>query len=95
MARETYTSEFLEKLSLISKEVKEKFGVTVWFAEILGKRWSYIAGEKSDDIFMPPERIKLSERLGAVVEFDEISDEELEEIVKFLREKVKSLGVEL
>jgi hypothetical protein len=96
MERETYTSEFskdfLDKLSEISREIKEKFGVCVWFAEILGRRWSYIAGEKGEeDLFMPPERVQLSERLGAVIECGDIPEDKLDEIISFLRRKVEEL----
>ncbi|RUM35139.1 MAG: hypothetical protein DSY33_00335 [Archaeoglobus sp.] len=86
MVRETYTSEFLEKLTCISKEVKEKFGVAVWFAEILGRRWSYIAGEKAEeDLFLPPERVQLSDRLGVVIE----GEANVEEIVRFIKERLQ------
>ena len=83
MARGTYTSEELER---ISKEIKEKFGVCVWFAEIFGKRWSYVAGEKEEeDLFMPPERVVLTDGLGAVIECDD--EEKVKEIVRFLKER--------
>ncbi len=84
MARGTYTSEILNE---ISKEVKEKFGVCVWFAEILGRRWSYIAGEKSDDLFMPPERIKINDRLGVVIECED--EEKLKEVIEFLKKRLE------
>ncbi len=84
MARGTYTSDVLNE---ISKEVKEKFGVCVWFAEILGRRWSYIAGEKSDDLFMPPERIKIDDRLGVVIECED--EEKLKDVIEFLKRKLE------
>ena len=83
MVKGTYTSDLLNK---ISKEVKEKFGVSVWFAEIMGRRWSYIAGEKAeDDLFLPPERIQLSDKLGLVIE----GEANVEEIVKFVKERLQ------
>ncbi len=84
MARETYTSELLNE---ISKEIKEKFGVCVWFAEILGRRWSYIAGEKSDDLFIPPERIKINDRLGVVIECED--EEKLKDVIEFLKKRLE------
>ncbi len=84
MARGTYTSELLNE---ISKEIKEKFGVCVWFAEILGRRWSYIAGEKSDDLFMPPERIKINDRLGVVIECED--EKKLEDVIEFLKKRLE------
>ncbi len=94
MGKETYTSEFsgefLDELARISEEVRKKYGVCVWFAEILGRRWSYIAGEKGEeDIFMPPHRVQLGERLGAVIECGDLPEEKINEIVSFLKKKVE------
>ncbi|MBN2494122.1 MAG: hypothetical protein JXR96_05995 [Deltaproteobacteria bacterium] len=45
------------------------FGARMWFAEILGRRWSYIAGSmERAPAAVALERRALSERIGVVVE---------------------------
>ncbi len=82
MVKETYTFE------KIADEVLEKFGVNVWFAEVAGKRWSYIAGNP-DSSFLPPVKFKLSENLGLVVETD--SKEVAKEVEEYVRRKLSHL----
>ncbi len=59
------------ELEKLAEEAKKKFGVNVWFAEVLGKRWSFLAGEKDEEFFLPPVKILLCENLGLVVECDD------------------------
>ncbi len=91
MAREICTSNFNTKLEALAREVKEKFDVGVWFAEVLGKRWSFIAGEKSEELFFPPKKILLYSNLGVVVECED--EEIVDEIVNFLALRLKDAGI--
>ncbi len=65
MVREIYTS----KLEELAEKIWKEFGVSVWFAEIIGKRWSYVAGSVSSEI-LPSLRFKINENLGLVIECD-------------------------
>ncbi|MGE4356970.1 MAG: hypothetical protein AB7E08_00225 [Candidatus Omnitrophota bacterium] len=75
----------------LAKSIKDKYKVTVWFAEILGKRWSYLAGE-GDFSDCLSERIQLDEKLGLVIEkgLDNFEHKK-EEILKLVRDKIKSI----
>jgi len=73
-------------LDRIAEEVRERFGVGVWFAEVLGRRWSFIAGEMNEELFFPPKKVRLGS-LGVVIECDE--DERVEEIVSFITSRLK------
>lgn len=55
----------LEKLDYMAELVKQKYGANIWFVEILGKRWSHLAGGERDT-FLPPERVLLSQSIGLV-----------------------------
>jgi len=42
------TGRLRSLLELISMFASRDFGARVWFAEVLGRRWSYTAGLKTD-----------------------------------------------
>lgn len=63
----TASKELKEALQIIAQEAFERFGARMWFAEILGKRWSHIAG-CGGDFPAPPEQILLTPRFGLVAE---------------------------
>ncbi|MCM8778713.1 MAG: hypothetical protein NC898_06545 [Candidatus Omnitrophica bacterium] len=92
MERETSISKrgFFTKLA---KEVKEKYKINVWFAEILGKRWSYLGGEESSDYLI--EKIQLEERLGLVIAkgLDKFEYKK-EEILKLIRDRLNEFCTE-
>lgn len=82
----TREKETQEALHVIALELLERFGARVWFAEILGKRWSHIAG-CGGDFPIPPEQILLTPRFGLVVEaWGSLSPEEKEVLLTFLRD---------
>ena len=72
-------------LNRIAEEVRERFGVGVWFAEVLGRRWSFIAGEMNEELFFPPKKVRLGS-LGVVIECEA---ENVEEIVSFITSRLK------
>lgn len=71
MEKETFTSknsktkDLLLELNKIAEFVKEKYGANIWFVEIMGKRLSYIAGNKEDS-FLPPEIIYITDKYAVV-----------------------------
>ncbi|MBC7217516.1 MAG: hypothetical protein H5U36_05030 [Candidatus Caldatribacterium sp.] len=85
--QEELKEEELEKaLAAIAEMLRERFGARVWFAEILGKRWSHIAG-CGGDFPIPPEQILLTPRFGLVAEaWGSISCAEKERLLSFLRD---------
>jgi hypothetical protein len=90
MENETYASEASperidEVLEWIARELKERYGVRVWFAEILGKRWSYRAGV-GNEFPTPLEHIMITPRFGMVVEgWRKIPEEDRSALLTFLR----------
>lgn len=74
-----------EALEVIAREALERFGARIWFAEILGKRWSHIAG-CGGDFPVPPEQILLTPRFGLVAEaWGSMSPSERAGFLTFLR----------
>ncbi|MGQ9748057.1 MAG: hypothetical protein ACUVQZ_09935 [Candidatus Caldatribacteriaceae bacterium] len=100
MEKETYAFElwlqdlekdFLKKnreeiLEKITQEMSERFGARIWFAEILGKRWSYKAGVGQE--FPAPAlfTLILSPSWGMVAEgWEKIPEWERNILVRFLK----------
>jgi hypothetical protein len=82
----------IAKLISAADAVKKKYGIDIWFVEIFGKRWSYIAGSIEEEIsFLPPERIELDRRFGVVSDgWSKIPAEEKDSLVLSLKESIKT-----
>lgn len=75
------------KLNGLAEAVKDRHGVSVWFVEILGRRWSYVAGLRDDRSFLPPERIELKGRYGVVSgRWNDIPAGEREQLIDSVKE---------
>ncbi len=94
MEKETSTSKdrLIAKFMEITELIKKEYNVNIWLVEILGKRWSYIAGEREDSL-LPPERIQLNERFGVVSNnWERIPPEERENIISSLKKIIETYG---
>ncbi len=78
-------------LDAVSRLAREAFGARLWFVEILGRRWSYVAGEGGAEPGRSPvARILLDGRFGLVSDtWGTASDEDRAQLVAFLRNLVK------
>ncbi len=93
MAKETFTSDEVKgQLKKLADEVKRKYGISVWFAEIIGgRRWSFIAGNEDETAFLPPARFKLSDNFGIVIESSKEIPEEVKHIITSELKRILSL----
>jgi hypothetical protein len=76
----------IDSLNAIALCMSRDFGVHLWFVEVLGKRWSYIAGEIQDQ---PPRstihRVELKGNTGLVSDtWEELSETDRDKLIKFL-----------
>ena len=78
-----------EKLEVIAEEIYSRYGVRVWFSEILGKRWSHIAGWGGYDP-TPIHQILLSPRYGVTIGGDEIPEAEREALLSFIKKELST-----
>jgi hypothetical protein len=78
----------------MARRIRDTYGVNVWFAEIMGKRWSYIAGCMEDgETLLPPRRIELNGRFGIISDgWDRIPADESEAVVSSLRKAAEDYG---
>lgn len=76
-----------EVLNRIAQEIERRYGAKLWFAEILGKRWSYIAGVRQGSPASPLQYIILTSRLGMVAEgWEQIPEKDQIFLLSFLRD---------
>lgn len=96
MEKETSTSKenLIVRFVSTADLIKKRYDADIWFAEILGKRWSYIAGSKEEGIpFSPPERIELGNRFGMVSDgWHKIPAKEKAKLILSLKETVRTYG---
>lgn len=74
----------------VSRLVNEAFGAQVWFVEVMGRRWSYVAGELRD---RPAQatvtRVYLNGKFGLVSDtWGTISKPERAKLIAFLERLV-------
>lgn len=89
MAIETSISRtaLIGKLNDLAEAVRDRHGVSIWFVEILGRRWSYVAGLLDDMSLLPPERIELNGRYSIMSDrWNDIAAKEKEQIITLVKE---------
>lgn len=90
----TGRADLIADLGVLAKIAWRNLGVSVWFVEIAGKRWSYIAGERvaapSQDRLM---RIPLVADLGMMVDgWQRLDPGQQREVIDFMRRLVGELA---
>ena len=90
--RVTHELSFVSALATVSRLVDGAFGARLWFVELLGRRWSYLAGEMGDE---PAQSeltcIRLDGKFGLVSDaWGAISDAERAKLIVFLEKFVAS-----
>jgi len=83
--------EVVRALDLVAQFAAEAFGARLWFVRILGRRWSYVAGYRSQTpAGSPMERIPLGDgNFGLVSEdWGRLSSGERRRLIAFLGEMV-------
>jgi hypothetical protein len=86
MVKETFIfNQKIEKFIRLVEFFKKEHNVEIFLAEISGKRWSYVAGIKSDSL-LPVQRIKLNEKYGLVItNFGNLPIEKQFEVIREIR----------
>lgn len=69
------SKEAKESLQQICNQIYKDQGVSCYFCEVIGNRWSFIAGDK--DILSAPVRYMVTERLGI------LADKEIADLEKY------------
>jgi len=79
-------------LDVVSTQAERAFGTRIWFARILGRRWSYIAGLRSERPTRGETRkIPLTDGIGLVAEsWGDLSLQERDRLKDYLARLVGS-----
>ncbi|MDD2387248.1 MAG: hypothetical protein PHP52_10755 [Bacteroidales bacterium] len=80
-------SNINERLNAIADRLKETTGISLYFCEIIGSRWSFCAGDMTLDI--PEHRIKISEKYGIMTGEISMPENQWTKILNSLKEFVK------
>jgi len=88
----TREMSFVSALDAVSRLVGQAFGARIWFVDVLGRRWSYVAGETGDQ---PSQSalacIRLNGSIGLVSDtWGTISESERAKLIAFLEKFVAS-----
>ena len=77
-------------LNTFSRRVEGAFGTQLWFAEILGRRWSYMTGTRAvRPVCREMSRIRLAPGLGMVVnDWGELTPGQRTRLIVFIEELV-------
>ena len=76
----------IDSLNVVAWLMSDKFGVRVWFVEILGRRWSYLAGKMPEQCPESAiERIELEKHIGLASDsWGKLSVDNQTKLVEFL-----------
>ncbi len=79
-------------LDAVSASARQVFGARLWFAEVLGARWSYVAGQADDEPSLAPVgRILLDREFGLLVgAWGAVPPDRRNGLVDFLRRLIAS-----
>lgn len=69
----------IDKLNIIVEHFRENYDVEVYFCEIIGKRWSFIAGKANS--YLPQRRIQMTENLGLVIDDSNLSEPQINKLI--------------
>ncbi|MCK4374016.1 MAG: hypothetical protein KAX19_01770 [Candidatus Brocadiae bacterium] len=83
-------TELVQALDVIATDAAETYGARLWFAEVLGRRWSYIGGYRSEaPTELAVKRISLGADIGLVADdWGAFSSCECTRLLGFLRDLV-------
>lgn len=81
----------VERFNQMAVHIKESYGINIWLAEIMGRRWSYLEGNHcGGDILSPPQRIVIDDRFGIVSDgWNKIPSDERIGIIQSLQQILK------
>ena len=80
------SNDLTDKLNGISEWLSRNFHIECAFCELLGRRWSYVAG--SNGVIAPQERIVLNENLGMMVDSSAVDIDGWNDVVEAIKEVI-------
>ena len=92
VVREAAVSDLVTALAAAARKAEDAFGARFWFAEIMGRRWSYVAGDRAETPALCEfERIPLGPRMGLVAaDWGTLDEDERATLVGFFTDLVRA-----
>lgn len=82
------SKEIINKLEDLVQVFQKEYNVELYFCELLGNRWSFVAGDAQS--YLPQRRERITENLGVIVDDSGISEEVVEKIIKLTQKELNS-----
>ncbi len=79
---------YISKFNDITETIRTVFKTDIWFVEIFGKRWSFIAGDIKSLPITDFDTIQITEKYGIVIKKD-TDKKTKEEIITFINDLLK------
>ena len=80
----SYNIPTLEKMV---ENFYEVYNIELYFCEIMGNRWSFIAGDSQS--YLPQKRVVINENLGIILDDSSVSKKDIENILKIIRKELE------
>ena len=80
------SKEIIPKLELLVDYFLAEYDVELYFCELIGNRWSFVAGDSLS--YLPQRREKINEKLGAIIDDSGISEDIVNIIVNKTRKEL-------
>ena len=80
------SKEKIQVLETLVKKFKEVYNFELYFCEILGNRWSFIAGDSLS--YLPQTRVEITKNLGMIIDDSNIPDKDLENIIAIIKKEI-------
>jgi hypothetical protein len=78
----------IEKLEEIVIQFKQKYDIDFYFCEIIGARWSFVAGDAHS--YLPQKRVVINDTLGMLIDDSVVGEKDLENIIDIIRVKIST-----
>ena len=84
----------IQDLFEVTETIRESYGISVRIVEILGRRWSHVAGQNEDEIsFLPSLCIPVTDRFGIVTDgWTGMTEGCREEIISLIKYALETNG---
>ena len=83
LANSESKKSFVAKLNEITSELSSLFQMNVYFCEIKGKRWSFVAG--SERTVLASNRFQLTDKWGIITDNVSVDDDEWQSRLELIR----------
>jgi len=80
------SKEIIQVLERMVKKFQEAYNIEMYFCEVMGNRWSFIAGDTHG--YLAQRREIITKNLGVMIDDSSVTDKDIENVVKIIRKEL-------